>query len=108
MKTWNELSQSEQDKALDKVFVQELTFAVECFGKFYLDEIKIAIQRACIKAERAQTPWFAGEIVRDEPVGATENDTRTVGDILRVSARDIAMRALYSEPGELVIGGIVQ
>lgn len=101
MKTYTELNPEQQSKAVDRATTDLLRAIVEGAIRFddkrNGDDFQARIDAACQKAEEMQTPWFAHEYVMDtckeEIVGMAQCD---------------AEDALYSEPREVVIAGVVQ
>ncbi len=98
MKTYQQLTQAQQEKALDKAVECLLTSilegAIRFNDKLNHNDLQARIDAACAKAEKMRTPWFAGEYIMD-----------TCSDDIRSLAQCDAEDALYSE-GERVVDGI--
>lgn len=100
MKTYAELTTTQQAKAV-KMCLSNLLEAV-CEGairfkdKLNGDNLQARIDEAGRKAESMQTPWFVGEYVLD-----------TCRDDLTGMAQCDAEDAIYAEPGEYVVRGIL-
>ena len=100
MKTYDQLTQPEKDAAEDKAFENILEAIIEGGIRFAdeknQDSLQARIDAAIEEANNLQTPWFAGECVMD-----------ACGDELRGMAASDAENALYSEPSEYVVSGII-
>jgi len=99
VKTYNELTADEKTQAESKCLCSLLRAVVEGAISFYdrnSGDLQARIDAACEKAEEMQTPWFTHEYVMD-----------TCSDDLQGMAWGEAEEALYSEPGENVIAGVV-
>ena len=96
MKTYKELTKSEQEKAVMSCTDSLLRSIIEGAIRFGQDDLQSRIDLAQEKAEAMQTPWFAGEYIMEH----CGND---IEDMARCTAED----ALFSEPDENVISGIV-
>lgn len=96
MKTFNQLSAEQKSKALAKslnhlleaICEQQVMFA----GTPAMDILQDRIDAAIDEANRMKTPWFYGEYIMD-----------TCREDLTALANANAERALYREPGELVL-----
>jgi hypothetical protein len=113
MKRYDELTASEQAKAVDKALTRIMEGILEGSLRFSdeknKDTLQASIDRACEKAEAMHTPWFASEYIMDEPYkGDYLNGRHTVGDTLRGMAQCDAEDSLYAEPGEWVVSGIIE
>lgn len=100
MKTWEQLTESQQEKALDKAVENLLTDILEGAIRFSdeknHDNLQAKINAACEKAEQMRTPWFASEYIMD-----------TCLDEIRGLAQCDAEDALYLEPSETAVSGIL-
>lgn len=100
MKTFTELSTQQQAAAIERCLNDLLGAVVEGAIRFNDDlngdRLQARIDRAIAKADEMQTPWFAGEYVMD-----------TCREDLESMARCDAEDAIYSEPGERVIDGVI-
>jgi hypothetical protein len=100
MKTFDQLDSAEQEAAVRAATNSLLTAIVEGAIRFSDekngDDLQARIDAAQAKAEEMRTPWFAHEYVMD-----------TCREEVEGMARADAEEALYSEPGERVIAGIV-
>lgn len=116
MKTWKDLTEEQQEKALEKVINDQLeavvTGAVRFNDEKNGDKLQQAIDEALEESERMQTPWFAGEYVWDARFWpgnghVTEDDGLwPVSEFLRSIALPVCEDALYPED-EVIIEGIV-
>ena len=96
MKTFNQLSPEQKSAAqakalnhlLEAICEQQVVFA----GTPAMDSLQDRIDAAVDEANRMQTPWFYGEYIMD-----------TCRADLTALANADAERALYREPGELVL-----
>ena len=99
MKTFEQLTPEQQAKTVQQCLTNLLTAIVEGAIRFddakNQDTLQKRIDKACAKAEKMRTPWFAHEYVLD-----------TCREDLESMARAEAEDAQYSEPTEHVIGGI--
>lgn len=100
MKTYAQLSESEQRAALEKALksLLESIFngTIRFNDELNADDLQARIDTAIELAEAKRTPWFAHEYVLD-----------TCREELEGMAMCDAEEALYSEPRELVVSGIV-
>jgi hypothetical protein len=100
MKTYEQLTKEEQERALEKCRVKLLTAIVEGQIRFADDQNKDDLQgridAAIAKAEEMQTPWFAHEYVMD-----------TCAEAINGMAQCNAEDSLYPEPGERVLVGVI-
>lgn len=99
VKTFDQLSPEQQDKARDEALDDLLEAIVEGAIRFNDelngDTLQASIDAAMEQAEELRTPWFAGEIIMD-----------AVGDVLRGMAECDAEDALYPEGHERIIEGV--
>lgn len=99
MKTFEQLIETEQAKAIEKClyFILEdvVSGAIRFNDSLNENTIQSRIDAAQEKAEKMQTTWFAHEYILD-----------TCREDLEGMARCEAEDALYSIPGERVISGI--
>jgi hypothetical protein len=99
MKTYQELSQEEQKRALEKCTQQLLESIVEGAIRFNdglnHDNLQERIDKAWEKVERLHTPWFVGEAIME-----------TCRADIEGMAQCTAADSLYPEEGENVIAGI--
>lgn len=97
MKNYDELTPEQQSKARARC-LSDILEAV-CAGALVFDDKKLQrrIETAAERMEINRTPWFMAEAVME-----------TCGDMLRKIALSEAERALYSEPNELVLIGIIE
>ena len=95
MKTYQQLTEAQQEKAREKALVELLKAILEGGIRFNDslngDGMQGKIDKACAEAEQMHTPWFAHEYVMD-----------VVGDELRGMAQCDAEDAIYPE-GERII-----
>lgn len=98
MKTYDELTPEQQERAVEKaaghLLEDILSGAVRFEGSAEWDNLQARIDAAGAEAERMQTPWFAHEYIMD-----------TCRDEIMDMARGDAELAVYPE-GEQVISGI--
>ncbi len=101
MKTYIELTEAEQANAHGQATHQLLESILEGSIRFNDgmngDNLQACIDAACAKAERMQTPWFAGEYIMD-----------SCGDDIKAMSLCDAEDSLYAEPSEHVIHGIIR
>ena len=101
MKKFSKLTKEQKQAAIDKATDELLQAVVEGAISFNDglngDHLQKRINMAMDQADKMRTPWFAGEYVMD-----------AVGDELRGMALCTAEDALYVEPGELVVSGIIK
>ena len=99
MKTFEQLTEVEQSKAVEKclcaILEDVVSGAIRFNDSLNKDTLQSRIDSAQEKAEKMQTPWFAHEYILD-----------TCREDLEGMARCDAEDALYSTPGERVISGI--
>mgnify|MGYP003338121911 CR=1 FL=1 len=99
MKTFAELTPEKQVKAVEKA-VEYLLRGI-CEGAIRFndtlngDGLQSRIDCALEKAERMQTPWFAGGYIMD-----------TCREDIEAMARADAEDSIYPEPGECCVAGI--
>ena len=96
MRTWNGLSSTEKERAVDKALLELLECIVEGGIRFddekNNDTLQADIDKAMIEADEMQTPWFSHEYVME-----------SVGSILRDMARQDAQEAYYPGCDERII-----
>ena len=117
MKTYSELTVDQQEKAaelaLNSILAAVVEGGIRFTDKHNNDNLQEAIDAAIEEAERMRTPWFAHEHVmgaRYKPRQGhiTEDDGLwPVGEALRGMASCDAEDALYAEPGEPVVHGVL-
>jgi hypothetical protein len=102
MKTFQELTKDQQTKAVSRqltlllgAVLEGVRFNDELNG----DDLQSRIDAAINKAETMHTPWFAHEYLMDDVIVK-----EALEGIVQCQAED----ALYSEPGEYVVNGIVE
>jgi hypothetical protein len=102
MKTFNDLSEEQKVKAIDKQYTRILKgileYGIRFDDKLNEDDTQKRIDKAIKKADAKQTPWFASEYIEDDKV---------LVERLRGMAQCDAEDALYSEPDEYVVDGIL-
>lgn len=102
MKTYDQLCETEKQRAYDKVnnqLVEDIVSGQMRFNdKLNHDDLQKRIDKAIAKAEKMQTPWFAAEYLFDDPI---------VTELIDAMVRAQVEEALYPEPNEYVIDGIV-
>jgi|SRR3990167_1152140 len=94
MKTWTELTEEQQQKALDIRLKDLLCEVVEGSLRFRDDEDTLQgdIDKAIDKANKMQTPWFASEYIMD-----------SVGNQLRDCVKSECEDAYFIEARDPVI-----
>lgn len=96
MKKFDELSPQLQEKAvmaaLNDLLKAIVDGAITFNDKANSNDLQARIEKACKQAMLMHTPWYAHEYILD-----------TCQDDLMGIARGSAKRALYREPGELVL-----
>lgn len=92
MKTWNDLSDRQQKRAVEARLNWLLTALCEGRISFKDEATTAGVERARVKSEQMRTPWFMHEYVMDE-----------IGDLLTQVASDEAMYILYAESHEVVM-----
>lgn len=99
MKTYNELTNAEKDKALAAATVSLLEAILEGSLRFNdalnHDDLQARIDAACIKAETMRTPWFAHEYILE-----------TCREDIEAMARCDAEDSLYPVRGQNVVHNI--
>ena len=100
MKRFSELTEEQQARAIEKAMIMLLEALLEGSIRFSddlnHDNLQARIDEAVIKAENMRTPWFAHEYIMD-----------TCCEEIMGMARCDAEEAFYTEPGELVIAGVL-
>ena len=102
MKKFDELTEEQQAEAV-KLAEEQLLEAIVYEGIHFDDEangndLQARIDAAFAKAERMQTPWYAGNYIMD-----------TCKEDIHELAMGSAMEALYAEPNDPpVVTGIIQ
>lgn len=95
MKTFDDLTEGLREwakqKCLDELLGLVASGVVVFDDAANHDDVQARIDRAIAEAERLSAPWFACEIILDDPV---------VADVLRGIAQCDAEDAIYLEPGE--------
>lgn len=96
MRTFDELNEQEQSRAISKVcgeiLEDILSGALRFNDELNQDDLQARIDAAISKAERLYTPWFAHEYIMD-----------TCKEDLESMARSWALDALYPSPDETII-----
>lgn len=96
MKRWDQLSESQRARAVEHQVEQIILVVVEtncaCFPS-----LEKACKAAAEEAERLQTPWFFGSILYER-----------AKDDIDLLAREDAEAALYAEPDEYIVSGIIE
>lgn len=117
MKTWDELTVEQQDKAIEKILADDLEAlvagAIRFSDELNGDNLQETIDNAIQEAEDMQTPWFAheyiwearyylgkGHIVEDDGLWP-------VSEFLHSIAGPVVEDAMYPEKNEVVISGIL-
>ena len=99
MKSFEQLSDEQQAKAVERCLTELLTAVLEGGMRFSDehngDDLQARIDAAIARADDMRTPWFAHEYILD-----------TCRTELEGMARSEAEDALYAEPHERVIDGI--
>lgn len=102
MKKFDELTEEQQKAAEEKALESLLTAVVESGLRFSDqlngDDLQARIDAAMQRADDRQTPWFAASYIMDDA---------TVAEALRGMARCDAEDAIYTEPGERCISGVL-
>jgi hypothetical protein len=100
MKKFNELTPEQQAKAEEKALNQLLedicNQRIRFNDELNEDDLQARIDEAGRKAEAMHTPWFWSEYIME-----------TCAEDLKGMARCTAEDALYAEPGERVIKGVL-
>lgn len=100
MKTYDQLTDKQKAKAFEKSVDDLLYHIVECGLRFddelNHDTLQTRIDAAWAEAKRLQTPWFVGEIIM-----------KTCREEIERMAQCDAEDALYAEPDETVISGVI-
>ncbi len=100
MKTFEQLTAAEQtvavDKAIQRLVEQIAEERIHFNDALNGDNLQARINAAWKQMERLKTPWFIGEAVME-----------TCGVEIRGMAQCNAEDAIYSEPGEFVVHGVV-
>ena len=100
MKTFEQLTAEQQEKALDRAVGSLLEIIIGGQMRFNdsanNDNLQERIDAACAKAENMRTPWFAHEYIMD-----------TCSEDIRSLAQCDAEDAIYLERGENAISGIL-
>jgi hypothetical protein len=99
VKTWSDLTEEQQTKAIDheiESLVTDILEGLRFNDAMNGDDLQARIDKAIEKADAMRTPWFAGAYVLD-----------TCKDEIEAMARCTAEDALYPESGEYTIRGIV-
>lgn len=116
MNTWDELSEKQQESAIEKIIDQDLNLIVE--GRLQFndeqneDNLQEVIDGVIADAQAQQTPWFALEMIWNAKYTpskghVTDNDGKwPISSTLRGLAKSVCMDALYPVAGEWVIEGI--
>ena len=94
MRTYSELTEQEQSKAREhwlNVLLEDLLNGMRFNDKANSDNTQARIDKAVLKAEQMQTPWFASEYIMDDKIVTT---------VLRAVAQDMAEIAYYLDQGE--------
>lgn len=112
MKTFDELTEQEQERARNKALENLLGNLVE--GVRFSDELnhdtlQAAIDAACKKSQDMRTPWFASEYIMEATYTSEYAEgPQSVGDTLRGMAECTAEDALFPELDEYIMDGIIQ
>lgn len=102
MKTYSQLTPAQRTVAQDRCLSLLLQSLLEgCPVRYFTEDpaglLQQRIDSACQKADDMQTPWFAHEYILD-----------TCRPELSGIAKQRAKSALYPEPGEDVIEGVIR
>lgn len=99
MKTFNELSEAQQNKATEYFYTKIILNSVELgMVPEALNMLQYLLEEACDEAEATQTPWFAAEIFQDK----IENNYEYKNKVLQEAAR-LAKMSFYREAGDVVV-----
>ena len=94
MKTFEELTPEQKEKAIVICVNNILHDIIECNRKF--KGLQARINKAWKEAERMKTPWFVHEYIMD-----------TCEDDIKAMAETHAQNSLYPEPQEHVIDNVI-
>lgn len=113
MKTFEELTDKEKEKAINHYTNELLTVIVQGGVRFNdelnEDALQASIDEAIEEAEKMKTPWFAGEYVMDARYRPMEGHVTgddglwPVAEAIRSMAMCDAEDSLYLEDGECAI-----
>ncbi len=96
MQTYNDLTDTQKEKALEKatniLLGAILEGAIRFNDDLNSDTLQSQIDQAITEADSMQTPWFASEYIMD-----------AAGDEIKAMAICDAEDALYPESGEFII-----
>lgn len=108
MKRYEDLTPEEQESALGRVVNMEVAGCLEMWKSEFPDgEANAAFDNALAKATGLQTPWFAAEYVRDEPL--TIQGEEVEGGLIsyiRKLCQPIIEESVYPSLSDIVIEGI--
>jgi len=96
MKRYNELTEAQQEKAIDRWIANLLDSIASGELRFRGDDLQERIDGAVRMANRACTPWFVGGYIMD-----------TCREEIRIMAICNAEDRLYPELDEQVVFGVV-
>lgn len=107
VRTWDDLTTDEQQKAEAACLADLLTAVVDGAVRFNdeanRDTLQAAIDAAGQKAEEVRTPWFVGEIIMEASYKNMDSDDASVGEALRGMARCDAEDAIYPTDEQRVV-----
>jgi hypothetical protein len=98
MRAFSDLSDIEQEKAKQKIFVSLIEDICQGFVVAFLWPFQAQIEEAADEAERLQTPWFFAEILLDK----IANHAR-MKKAVDAYVSEVAQGSLYAEAGENII-----
>ena len=99
MKTFSQLTKEQQNKAVERqtnLILEDIVDGFRFNDKASGNDLQKRIDAAFAKAEKMRTPWFSHEYVMD-----------TCREEVESFGRASAENALYAEPEEQVVSGII-
>ncbi len=112
MKTYEQLTEEQQEKAREKALGDLITAVLE--GLRFNDELnketfQTSIDAAGEKADEMQTPWFTAEYIMEATYTSEYMEgEQSTGEHLRSMAQCDAEDAMYPEPDEHCVSGIAE